>query len=226
MSEPVADLENVTSAILHEIQGVMGLAGHRRLARLVGSLFQPSARHLPSIAPHFIPISADPYRRMAAVRAALQQLLDGKALLIFPRGDVEIDPALSPQAVEGISRWSPSLELFLRRAPRASLVIATVAGVLSARWFNHPILRLWKKNRTASKSGRNHPGSRAVDPFKETATYPTGLLLSSAYFLRSRPDVRTSRPVDAGSDPDSAVSNGGPQRPSFWLDSKKESNER
>jgi hypothetical protein len=151
MNGPVADLENVTGAILHEIQGVMGLAGHRRLARLVGSLFQPSARHLPSIAPHFIPISEDPYRRMAAVRAALQHLLDGRALLIFPRGDVEIDPALSPQALEGISRWSPSLELFLRRAPRASLVIATVGGVLSARWFNHPILRLWKKTEQRQK---------------------------------------------------------------------------
>jgi hypothetical protein len=31
------------------------------------------------------------------------------------------------------------------------LVIATVAGVLSARWFNHPILRLWKKTEQRQK---------------------------------------------------------------------------
>ena len=233
MNGPVANLESVTSAILHEIQGVMGLAGHRWLARLVRSLFGPSARrlagllvrldydvarcglgaaaenllarlgqeyrvdcpqaipqdgpllvvsnhpgaydllilaasvarddlsiissdiaifrHLPSIAPHFIPITEDPYRRMAAVRAALQHLMDGKALLIFPRGDVEIDPALSPQAVEGIARWSPSLELFLRKAPRTRVVVATVSGVLSARWFNHPFLRLWEKTEQRQK---------------------------------------------------------------------------
>ena len=102
-------------------------------------------RHLPSVAPHFIPISEDPRRRMAAFRAGLRHLLDGQALLLFPRGDVEIDPALSPEAFQGIDRWSSSLELYLRRAPETQLIIAIVGGVLSARWFNNRLVRLWKK---------------------------------------------------------------------------------
>lgn len=233
MNRPVADLTPVTSAILHEIQGVMGLARVTGAAHLVGALFGPSARrlgrllvhmddevasyglaaaagnllsnlihefrvarpqaipqqgpllvasnhpgaydllilaaslarddlkiissdiaifhHLPSIAPHFIPITEDPHRRMVAFRAGLRHLLDGKALLLFPRGEVEIDPALSAEALQGMARWSPSLELYLRNAPGTCLVIATVSGVLSPGWFNHPVLRIWKKTEQRQK---------------------------------------------------------------------------
>lgn len=107
--------------------------------------------HLPSIAPHFIPINEDPHRRMVAFRTGLRHLRDGKALLLFPRGDVEIDPALSAQALQGMMRWSSSLELYLRKAPGTPLVIATVSGVLSPGWFNHPVLRVWKKTEQRQK---------------------------------------------------------------------------
>jgi hypothetical protein len=233
MNRPVADLTGVTSAILDEIQGVMGLARDSWTARLAGALFGRSARrmanllvqldhdiasaglsagagnllarliqdyqvdppeaipregpllvasnhpgaydllilvaslgrddlkiissdigilrHLPSVAPHFIPISEDPRRRMAAFRSGLRHLLDGQALLLFPRGDVEIDPALSPEAFQGIASWSASLELFLRKAPETRVVVAIVGGVLSSRWFNSPLVRLWKKTEQRQK---------------------------------------------------------------------------
>jgi len=102
-------------------------------------------RHLPSLAPHFITITHDPYRRMASFRTALRHLRDGKALLIFPRGEVETDPALTPDSADGIERWSFSMELFMRQVPQACSVVAIVSGVFSTRWFNHPILRAWKK---------------------------------------------------------------------------------
>jgi hypothetical protein len=82
---------------------------------------------------------------MAAFRSGLRHLQAGKALLLFPRGDVEIDPALSAEAAQGLARWSPSLEIYLRRVPETRLVIAIVSGVLSRRWFYHPALRIWKK---------------------------------------------------------------------------------
>lgn len=233
MKESVADLQGVTSAILHEIRGVMGLARVPGAAYLVGALFGPSAgrlarmlvrlddevakyglaaaagnllsglihqfrvarpqaipqqepllvasnhpgaydllilaasltrddlkiissdiaifHQLPSIDPHFIPISADPHRRMAAFRAGLRHLLDGKALLLFPRGDVELDPALSAEALRGIAHWSASLELYLRKAPKTQLVVATVCGVHSPRWFKHPAIRLWKRTEQRQK---------------------------------------------------------------------------
>jgi hypothetical protein len=108
-------------------------------------------RYLPSVTSHFIPITDDPYRRMAAFRAGLRQLLEGKALLIFPRGDVEVDPALSADAAQGIVRWSLSLDLFLRRAPQTRSVVAIVSGVFSPHWANHPILRLWKRTEQRQK---------------------------------------------------------------------------
>jgi hypothetical protein len=77
--------------------------------------------------------------------------LDGQALLLFPRGDVEIDPALSPEAFLGMARWSASLELFLRKAPETRVVVAIVGGVLSSRWFEHPLVRLWKKTEQRQK---------------------------------------------------------------------------
>jgi hypothetical protein len=101
--------------------------------------------HLPSVAPHFITITDDPYRRMVSFRTALRHLGDGKALLIFPRGEVEIDPILSADAIRGIDRWSFSLDLILRKVPQTRTVVAIVSGVFSPRWFNHPILHLWKK---------------------------------------------------------------------------------
>jgi putative hemolysin len=102
-------------------------------------------RHLPSVAPHFITITHDPYRRMVSFRTALRHLRDGKALLVFPRGEVETDPALSAGALDGIDRWSPSLDLLSREIPQICSVVAIVSGVFSSRWFNHPILRMWKK---------------------------------------------------------------------------------
>lgn len=102
-------------------------------------------RHLPSVAPHFITITDDSYRRMLSLRSALRHLRDGKALLIFPRGEVEIDPSLSADAAQGIDRWSFSLDLILRTVPQTRSVVAIVSDVFSPRWFNHPILRLWKR---------------------------------------------------------------------------------
>lgn len=46
MDAPNADQQEVSGAILHEIQGVMGLGRHRWAAGLVGALFGPAARCL------------------------------------------------------------------------------------------------------------------------------------------------------------------------------------
>jgi hypothetical protein len=100
---------------------------------------------LPSVAPHFIFISENAHERMGTVRAALRHLREGGALLIFPRGDAEPDPAVSPGALESLERWSPSLDLFLEKAPETRTVISMVTGVLSPRWFRSRALRLWKR---------------------------------------------------------------------------------
>ncbi|MCI0521845.1 MAG: 1-acyl-sn-glycerol-3-phosphate acyltransferase [Chloroflexi bacterium] len=107
---------------------------------------------LPAIAPHFIFVTNEAHGRMAAARAALHHMLEGGALLIFPRGEVEPDPAVSPGALESLARWSHSLDLFLRKAPQINTIVAIVSGVLSKHWFDSPLLRLWKQPQQRQKA--------------------------------------------------------------------------
>jgi len=100
---------------------------------------------LPHVAGHSIPVPYHIPDRLQTVRASLQHLKNGGALFIFPRGNVEPDPAVSPGAVQSLSGWSPSIELFLRRVPETTTVVAISRGMLSAKWFRNPMIRLWKK---------------------------------------------------------------------------------
>jgi 1-acyl-sn-glycerol-3-phosphate acyltransferase len=83
--------------------------------------------------------------RAAAVRAAVAHLRAGGALLTFPAGVIEPDPAVLPGAVASLERWSPSTALFLRRAPGCVVVPVIVSGVLSRRAQHHPLTLLRRK---------------------------------------------------------------------------------
>lgn len=102
-------------------------------------------RQLPSIMEHFIFISTDPYKSMLTVRSALRHLMQGGGVLIFPRGDVEPDQGVTPGGMPDFEHWSSSLELFLRKAPQTRVLAVFAKGVLSRRWFNSSLARLWKK---------------------------------------------------------------------------------
>jgi 1-acyl-sn-glycerol-3-phosphate acyltransferase len=108
-------------------------------------------RHLPATAPHFIFIGRDEQSRMAAVRAAMRHLRAGGLLFIFPGGIVDPDPAFMPGAGQALQRWSPSLELFLRRAPDTRLVPIVVSGVLSPGWLRSPVTRLREQPKDRQK---------------------------------------------------------------------------
>ncbi len=108
-------------------------------------------RHLPATAPHFIFIGRDERSRMAAVRAGVRQLRAGGLLFIFPGGIVDPDPAFMPGAAAALQRWSPSLELLLRRAPETHVVPAVVSGVLSPVWLRSPVTRLREQPKDRQK---------------------------------------------------------------------------
>jgi len=105
----------------------------------------PLVQMLPHIAWHSIPVYYDTSRRLQTVRSTIRHLQQGGAILIFPRGNVEPDPAISPGAVESLAGWSPSIELFLRQVPQTITVVAVASGMLSAGWYTNPVVRLWKK---------------------------------------------------------------------------------
>jgi hypothetical protein len=67
---------------------------------------------LPNTSRHLFTIAENPARRLGAVRAAARHLRGGGALLNFPAGRMEPDPAVMPGAVEVLGRWSANVDLF------------------------------------------------------------------------------------------------------------------
>jgi 1-acyl-sn-glycerol-3-phosphate acyltransferase len=102
-------------------------------------------RYLPNVAGHLIQTDRDPYKRLAAVRAAVSHLQAGGCLVTFASGFLDPDPLAYDGAAEearaALADWSPSLELLLRKASETQLVPAIVGGVVAPQWARHPLVR-------------------------------------------------------------------------------------
>ncbi len=109
----------------------------------------PFIRHLRATANHLIYSSLDTFERMNVVRSTIRHLQDGGAVLLFPSGGIDPDPAVMPGALEEVNNWSPSLEVILRRVPAARVLITFVSGVLHPAWARSPLthLRRGRRNR-------------------------------------------------------------------------------
>ncbi len=124
----------------------LAIAAHLRredLKIVVGNM--PFLRGLSCADRYFIFTTLNPYERMKTARSAILHLTEGGALLIFPSGSIDPDPAVFPDAQEHIERWYPSIDLFLRRVPDAKLLLTIVSGVLSRYWGYHPLTWLRKQ---------------------------------------------------------------------------------
>jgi hypothetical protein len=102
-------------------------------------------RALPILAEHLIYVTYNSHERMNALRAAMRHLEQGGAVLIFPTGVLDPDPANQSGADQALERWSPSLELMLRKVPQAKTLVTIVSGVLEAKWLRNPLVRLQKE---------------------------------------------------------------------------------
>ena len=106
----------------------------------------PFIRSLPNSAQHLIYTDPlEPHKRMEVVRSSVRHMRDGGALLIFPRGKVEPDPAWLPGAMDSLSRWSASLGLIARSVPEANIVTTIVSGVLARGSLRNPLTR-WPRD--------------------------------------------------------------------------------
>ena len=111
----------------------------RRHLRVVAAE-RPFLAALPNTSQYLIPVSeASPTKRFEAVRIATRHLKRGGAILIFPGGKIEPDPAVLPGAAEALGRWSESLDLFARLVPGLTTVPAVVSGVLSPTALRNPL---------------------------------------------------------------------------------------
>lgn len=146
-------------------------------------------RRLPATAEHFIFIGSkevmgDTHSRMAAVRASVRHLKKGGALLIFPTGTVDPDPAINPDGSrQALNNWSPSLDLLVRLVPETKIVVTIVSGVLSKGWYNSPVT--WLRHEPHNKQ-------KVAEVFQ---------VMQQLYFpnsLKLQPRLSFSRPLDGG----------------------------
>jgi hypothetical protein len=101
----------------------------------------PPYRYLPHISQHVIfsgPVN-NTFRRMQTVRNAIRHLRDAGALLIFPRGAIEPDPAFMPNPDAEFGKWSRSLKIFLERVPSTRVLVTMISGVIARTAMRHPI---------------------------------------------------------------------------------------
>jgi len=101
----------------------------------------PFFRNLPNISRSavFAPVESDLMGRMQAVRDMIRHLKNDGAILIFPRGNIEADPAWMPHPEAEFDHWSRSLEIFLKQVPHTQVLITIVSGVISKAAMQHPI---------------------------------------------------------------------------------------
>jgi len=92
----------------------------------------------------FAPEENDPMGRMQVVREVIRHLKNNGAILIFPRGHIEPDPAWMPHPDSEFNDWSRSLEIFLKHVPQTQVLVTIVSGVISKQAMQHAITKFRK----------------------------------------------------------------------------------
>jgi acyltransferase-like protein len=100
---------------------------------------RPFLAAIPNTSRALIPVSDDPNGRPRAVRVAARHLRSGGAVITFPGGRIEPDPAVLPGASEALDDWSGSVDLFARLVPGLTVVPAVVSGVISPSALRNPL---------------------------------------------------------------------------------------
>jgi hypothetical protein len=117
---------------------------HREDLRII--VYEVGFYHaMPNCDRRFIYATDEPAGRMLTLRTAIQHLQAGGSLLQFGTGLIDPDPEVFPGAEEDVEKWSPSLEVMLRKAPETKLVLAAASGVVLPRFAFHPLTRLRRK---------------------------------------------------------------------------------
>jgi 1-acyl-sn-glycerol-3-phosphate acyltransferase len=104
----------------------------------------PFTRAFSAARRYFIYVPPDVAGSTATLRASIDHLKNGGALLTFPYGDVEPDPELSGGSAESFQDWSRSIEIMLREVPNAWLQVAIISGVQMSKLMRSPILKIRK----------------------------------------------------------------------------------
>jgi 1-acyl-sn-glycerol-3-phosphate acyltransferase len=100
---------------------------------------RPFLRALTHTSRYLIMLNEAGKQRIGLIRAATRHLRSGGALLTFPGGRIEPDPAVLPGAVAALDNWSESITMFARLVADLTIVPVVVSGVLSSAALRHPL---------------------------------------------------------------------------------------
>jgi len=108
---------------------------------------RPFLEALPNTSRYLLTIGEISAGLSGVVRAAARHLRGGGAVLTFPGGRIEPDPAILPGAVEALDHWSSSADLFARLTPGLAVVPVVVSGVISPSALRNPLIHLRRRRR-------------------------------------------------------------------------------
>jgi hypothetical protein len=108
---------------------------------------RPFLQTLPNTSRHLLTVAETSAGHSGVVRAAARHLRGGGAVLTFPGGRIEPDPAVLPGAVEALNRWSSSADLFARLIQGLVVVPVVVSGVISPSALRNPLIHLRRRRR-------------------------------------------------------------------------------
>ena len=108
---------------------------------------RPFLEALPNTSHYLLTVREASAGRLGVARAAARHLRGGGAVLTFPGGRIEPDPAVLPGAVEALNHWSSSADLFARLTPGLAVVPVAVSGVISPSSLRNPLIHLRRRRR-------------------------------------------------------------------------------
>jgi 1-acyl-sn-glycerol-3-phosphate acyltransferase len=108
---------------------------------------RPFLDALPNTSRYLLTVAQRSSGRSGVARAAARHLRQGGAVLTFPGGRIEPDPAVLPGAIEALDNWSSSADLFARLTPGLAVVPVVVSGVISPSALRNPLTRLRRRRR-------------------------------------------------------------------------------
>ena len=97
-------------------------------------------RPLPVVSQHLASVTKDPKTRFTALKTTIRHLQDGGTLLLYPSGSIDPDPQFFRNAKEHLSRWSRSLEVYLKKVPEVKIVPIITSNVLNERFLFNPLV--------------------------------------------------------------------------------------
>src|SRR5215203_2911864 len=108
---------------------------------------RPFLDTLPNTSRYLLTVADTSTGRSGVARVAARHLRGGGAVLTFPGGRIEPDPAVLPGAVRALDHWSSSADLFARLTPGLTVVPVVVSGVISPSALRNPLIHLRRHKR-------------------------------------------------------------------------------